>query len=185
MPTLQESGPAHRGDFVTAQSDNKSPSAVERKKNSYFTTTEAGMCMKTNKTAIICRPKMTTFLRDLAECSDFSYRPSRILRESRPFLSRIERRRTQSCFQSAESQAPGFTGRANVADAYSSPPPGASAPPLLSQGGELLLRIGRGVIGASRGGSFSLRKMPMEATIFMKTQGLRGNSVNWAKIVSS
>ena len=127
-------------------------------KEFFFPMTEAGMCMKTNKTAIICRPKMTTFLRDLAECSDFSYRPSRILRESRPFLSRIERRRTQSCFQSAESQAPGFTGRANVADAYSSPPPALVRRPSLAKegsfccesGGESLGRVGGGALACGK-----------------------------------
>ena len=96
------------------------------KKNSFFPTTEAGMCMKTNKTATICRPKMTTFLHDLADCSDISYQPSRILRELEPFFSRFERRRTQSWFQSAETQAPGFTGRGCIADACYEPRPAPS-----------------------------------------------------------
>jgi hypothetical protein len=56
MPTLQESGPAHCGDSFASESDNKSPLAVDQKKEFFFTTTEAGMCMKTNKTALIFRP---------------------------------------------------------------------------------------------------------------------------------
>src|ERR1019366_3854106 len=36
MPTLQEPGPAHRGDSLVSQSDNKSPSAVARKKEFFF-----------------------------------------------------------------------------------------------------------------------------------------------------
>jgi hypothetical protein len=75
------------------------------------------MCMKTNRTATICQPKMTTFMHDLAECSDISYQPPRILRESGPFSSRIEHRRTRSWFQSGESQEPGFTGCGNITGA--------------------------------------------------------------------
>jgi len=55
-------------------------------KEFFFPMTEAGMCMKTNKTAMICRPKMTTFLQNLADCSDISYQPPRNLRESTPLF---------------------------------------------------------------------------------------------------
>jgi hypothetical protein len=54
-------------------------------------TNEAVMCMKTNRTTTICRPKMATFLHDSAESSDILCKHRRILREPWAFLSRFER----------------------------------------------------------------------------------------------
>jgi hypothetical protein len=127
--------------------------------------------MKTNKTATICRLKMTKFLHDLAECSDISYQPARILRESTPLLSRIERRRTQSSLPNCRNSRPGFTGFGFFADACYEPlplparleskmsernhrmaagnhPPGANAPAPPESGGDSLVRISRGDIDA-------------------------------------
>jgi hypothetical protein len=47
------------------------------------------MCMKTNKAATFCQPKMRTFLFNLWECSDNLYKPLPILREAGAFLSRV------------------------------------------------------------------------------------------------
>jgi len=55
--------------------------------------------MKTSKEATICRPKMVTFLHNLAEGSDILCNHRRILREPWAFLSRFERWRTQPSFE--------------------------------------------------------------------------------------
>ena len=158
MPTLQESGPAHRGDSFASQSDYNPPPAIVRSENSFFATTEAGMYMKTNTTATIYYAKMATFWHDLAECSDIFTRTFALFLGIGGLF--VKNRGLADAIRISKSRNAGtglYRARRCCRRLFIATP-GASAPPLLSQGGEILLRIGRGVIGASRGGFLACGK---------------------------
>ena len=131
--------------------------------------------MKTKSRRKIANPELSTFGRDLPNCSDNSCEPPRIWRESGAIMSRIERGRVRSSFQRAGSQAVDFTFPRYDTNSCHQPPPGANAPPLLNQGGEPWPEPSRG--------AYIYKAMQMEATISMKIKGLIGNSMDWAKIV--
>src|ERR1017187_7659060 len=92
--------------------------------------------MKTKSRRQIADPKLSTFGHDVPNCSDISCKPPRILQESGAIMSRIERGRVRSSFQSAGSQALDIPCCSNATDSCHQPPPDANAPPLLNQGGE-------------------------------------------------
>ena len=62
-------------------------------------------------------------------------------------------------------------------------PPALTRRPSLTKEGSLV-RIGRSLSLRTRMAGIHQRKMPMEATMFMKIKGLRGNSGDLPEIVS-
>src|ERR1035438_8950716 len=101
------------------------------------------ICMKTNRAATICRPKTRIFLFRLVECTDILCKPPRILQESGAILSRIERGRVRSSFQSAGSRGGGlWMTQNNGNNSCFNHPPALTRRPSLTKEGSLDLNHG-------------------------------------------
>ena len=95
--------------------------------------------MKTKSGRQIADPELSTFGRDVPNCSDNSCKPPRILQESGAFLSWIERGRDRSSFQNAASQALDFTRCRYGTNSCHQPPPALTRRPSLTKEGSVSL----------------------------------------------
>ena len=136
--------------------DNESCGKQARKKRMLFSTNEATMCMKTNKTATFRRPKMRTFLFKLVENSDILYKPSRTLRESGAFSSSLAQLRFGGSEGAAARPLAGRKGSASPRAGTTDQPPPRRRRHSLPDGAEEEKLLGRGRQGRAfppRGGA--------------------------------
>ena len=104
--------------------------------------------MKIKSRRQIADPKLSTFGHDVPNCSAISCKPPRILQESGAIMSRTERGRVRSSFQSAGSQAPDFACCGNRTNSCHRPPPALTRRPSLTKEGSFSLNRGRELLTA-------------------------------------